>query len=230
VQLEPHALASRAFGAPALRDGLHQQQTATTLHVHAQRLRARQRRAAAGERSPPARCRRPDRVGRERDARAARDRRRRRLDRVLPGPPPLGALRRGGLLVVAPADDEGEAPYVLLQHRAVWSHDGDTWGVPGGARGRAETAEQAARSGDGRGDRPRRQPAGRGRRARLRPRQLELHHAQSPARPRACRSAPTARASTCAGSRPTAWRSCPLHGGFARSWPDLRAQLRAQPA
>lgn len=37
------------------------------------------------------------------------------------------------------------APYVLLQHRAPWSHSGDTWGVPGGARTRAETAEQAAR-------------------------------------------------------------------------------------
>ena len=33
---------------------------------------------------------------------------------------------------------------VLLQHRAPWSHQGDTWGVPGGARGSTETAEQAA--------------------------------------------------------------------------------------
>lgn len=35
-------------------------------------------------------------------------------------------------------------PYVLLQHRAPWSHGGDTWGVPGGARGSTETAQQAA--------------------------------------------------------------------------------------
>lgn len=34
---------------------------------------------------------------------------------------------------------------VLLQHRAPWSHGGDTWGVPGGARSGGETAEQAAR-------------------------------------------------------------------------------------
>ena len=34
---------------------------------------------------------------------------------------------------------------VLLQHRAPWSHGGDTWGVPGGARASTETAEQAAR-------------------------------------------------------------------------------------
>jgi len=33
---------------------------------------------------------------------------------------------------------------VLLQHRALWSHHGGTWGVLGGARNRAETAEQAA--------------------------------------------------------------------------------------
>jgi 8-oxo-dGTP diphosphatase len=34
--------------------------------------------------------------------------------------------------------------HVLLQHRALWSHYGGTWGVLGGARHRAETAEQAA--------------------------------------------------------------------------------------
>ena len=33
---------------------------------------------------------------------------------------------------------------MLLQHRASWSHDGDTWGVPGGARDRDETADQGA--------------------------------------------------------------------------------------
>ncbi len=48
---------------------------------------------------------------------------------------PYGAA---GLLVVA-------AGRVLLQHRAAWSHGGDTWGVPGGARHATETAEQAAR-------------------------------------------------------------------------------------
>ena len=33
---------------------------------------------------------------------------------------------------------------VLLQHRAAWSHHGDTWGLPGGARDSHETPEQAA--------------------------------------------------------------------------------------
>jgi 8-oxo-dGTP pyrophosphatase MutT (NUDIX family) len=33
---------------------------------------------------------------------------------------------------------------VLLQHRAPWTHEGDTWGIPGGARDAGETAVQAA--------------------------------------------------------------------------------------
>jgi len=33
---------------------------------------------------------------------------------------------------------------VLLQHRAAWTSDGDTWGVPGGARDSHETQVQAA--------------------------------------------------------------------------------------
>jgi 8-oxo-dGTP pyrophosphatase MutT (NUDIX family) len=33
---------------------------------------------------------------------------------------------------------------VLLQHRALWSHHGGTWGIPGGARNTGETAVQAA--------------------------------------------------------------------------------------
>ena len=51
-----------------------------------------------------------------------------------------GRYGAAGLLAVAPG-----APYVLLQHRAPWSHGGDTWGVPGGARASHESAQQAAR-------------------------------------------------------------------------------------
>ena len=47
-----------------------------------------------------------------------------------------------GLLVRAPRADGG--PAVLLQHRAPWSHQGDTWGLPGGARDSHETVEQTA--------------------------------------------------------------------------------------
>ena len=47
-----------------------------------------------------------------------------------------------GLLLRAPGPNGSAA--VLLQHRAVWSHQGGTWGLPGGARDSHETAEQAA--------------------------------------------------------------------------------------
>jgi 8-oxo-dGTP diphosphatase len=47
-----------------------------------------------------------------------------------------------GLLLRAPRADGN--PAVLLQHRAPWSHQGGTWGLPGGARDSDETAEQAA--------------------------------------------------------------------------------------
>jgi 8-oxo-dGTP pyrophosphatase MutT (NUDIX family) len=50
-----------------------------------------------------------------------------------------GVYGAAGLLVVAP-----DGPSVLLQHRAPWSHSGDTWGVPGGAMHRHETQQQAA--------------------------------------------------------------------------------------
>jgi len=47
-----------------------------------------------------------------------------------------------GLLLRAPWHDG--TPAVLLQHRAPWSHQGDTWGLPGGALDSHEAAEHAA--------------------------------------------------------------------------------------
>ncbi|RDH77309.1 NUDIX hydrolase [Mycolicibacterium moriokaense] len=47
-----------------------------------------------------------------------------------------------GLLLRAPRADGAAA--VLLQHRAPWSHQGGTWGLPGGARDSHESAEEAA--------------------------------------------------------------------------------------
>jgi 8-oxo-dGTP diphosphatase len=47
-----------------------------------------------------------------------------------------------GLLLRAPLPSG--VPAVLLQHRAPWSHQGSTWGLPGGARDSHETPEQTA--------------------------------------------------------------------------------------
>ena len=48
-----------------------------------------------------------------------------------------------GLLLTRPAPD-GSGLQVVLQHRALWSDHGGTWGVPGGARGPDEGAVDAA--------------------------------------------------------------------------------------
>lgn len=47
-----------------------------------------------------------------------------------------------GLFLRARSPDGSVA--VLLQHRAPWSHQGGTWGLPGGARDSHESAEEAA--------------------------------------------------------------------------------------
>lgn len=53
-----------------------------------------------------------------------------------------GKFGAAGLLLRAPRADG--TPAVLLQHRAIWSHQGGTWGLPGGARDSHETPEQTA--------------------------------------------------------------------------------------
>jgi 8-oxo-dGTP diphosphatase len=51
-----------------------------------------------------------------------------------------GRFGAAGLLAV----DLNSPASVLLQLRAEWSHNGGTWGVPGGARDSHETAQEAA--------------------------------------------------------------------------------------
>ena len=53
-----------------------------------------------------------------------------------------GRLGAAGLLRRAPTEDGAWA--VLLQLRAPWSHQGGTWGLPGGALDSHETPEEAA--------------------------------------------------------------------------------------
>ncbi len=48
-----------------------------------------------------------------------------------------GRFGAAGLLVTS-------GQHVLLQHRAAWTHEGDTWAVPGGARDSHESALDAA--------------------------------------------------------------------------------------
>ena len=53
-----------------------------------------------------------------------------------------GRFGAAGLLLRAPGP-AGE-PVLLLQHRAAWTHHGDCWGLPGGARDSGESAAGAA--------------------------------------------------------------------------------------
>ena len=53
-----------------------------------------------------------------------------------------GVYGAAGLLLRAPWHDG--SPAVLLQHRAPWSHQGGTWGLPGGALDSHEEADEAA--------------------------------------------------------------------------------------
>ena len=54
-----------------------------------------------------------------------------------------GLYGAAGLLLVRRAAD-GAPVAVVLQHRALWSDQGGTWGVPGGARMPGESPEAAA--------------------------------------------------------------------------------------
>jgi 8-oxo-dGTP diphosphatase len=54
-----------------------------------------------------------------------------------------GLFGAAGLLLARRGAD-GRATDVVLQHRAPWSDQGGTWGVPGGAVGPDETSEQGA--------------------------------------------------------------------------------------
>lgn len=58
-----------------------------------------------------------------------------------------GLLLRRGVgqeSVVTGRSGQGGDAEILMQHRAAWTADGGTWGLPGGARDSHETAVQAA--------------------------------------------------------------------------------------
>ncbi|GAA1853348.1 NUDIX hydrolase [Myceligenerans crystallogenes] len=54
-----------------------------------------------------------------------------------------GLYGAAGLLLVRRGDD-GVPSHLVLQHRAPWSHMGDTWGIPGGALAPGESARDGA--------------------------------------------------------------------------------------
>jgi 8-oxo-dGTP pyrophosphatase MutT (NUDIX family) len=123
-------------------------------------------------------------------------------------------------LLLHTVDDDGIVR-VLLQHRAAWSHHGDTWGLPGGARDSHEDATAAAL-------REAAEEAGVDlTRVRARHASVEDHGGWSYTTVYADTPTPLATTPT-HESAALAWLALdevarrPLHPGFAATWPGLR--------
>lgn len=130
-----------------------------------------------------------------------------------------------GLLVRAPLDGGGRA--VLLQHRALWSHQGGTWALPGGARDSHESAVDTAvrEAGEEAGIAP----------AALTVRdEVVTHTAAGGWTYTTVIAEVPEQLATVANVESTELRwvgedtvdSLPLHPAFARAWPTLRDRLR----
>jgi 8-oxo-dGTP pyrophosphatase MutT (NUDIX family) len=131
-----------------------------------------------------------------------------------------------GLLLVR-RDADGTPRAVVLQHRALWSDQGGTWGVPGGARMPGESAEDAAL-------REAAEEAGIDRRAvQLRESRVLQHPDWSYTTVIADEIVPVHPAVTDAESVELRWvpvdevDSLPLLPAFADAWPRLRERIVA---
>lgn len=135
-----------------------------------------------------------------------------------------GRFGAAGLLAVDPQRG------VLLQHRVAWSHFGDTWGLPGGARHEDESACEGAlrESAEEAGV-----PA-----SGVAPRLISVYDVGvwSYATVVADVVVPFEPVISDPESRELAWvpvdavDAYPLHPGFAASWPLLRSLLEVRPA
>ncbi|MGL4306697.1 MAG: NUDIX hydrolase [Mycobacteriaceae bacterium] len=134
-----------------------------------------------------------------------------------------GTHGAAGLLLRAPLSDG--KPAVLLQHRALWSHQGGTWALPGGARDSHESTVHAA-------IREAEEEAG------IKQQQMKIRAQRITADALSGWSYTTVIADaltllpTVANAESTELRwvsekevdTLPLHPGFAESWPLLRTQ------
>lgn len=135
-----------------------------------------------------------------------------------------GRFGAAGLLALDPARG------VLLQHRVAWSHHGDTWALPGGARHQGESAcDGALRESAEEAGVPR---------ASVRPRLISVFDigVWSYATVVADVVDPFEPVISDPESRELAWvpaegvTEFPLHPGFQATWPRLQALLATRPA
>lgn len=128
-------------------------------------------------------------------------------------------------LLLARRSPEGSGWDVVLQHRALWSDQGGTWGIPGGARAPGESAVDAAL-------REASEEAGiEAASVRVLGSQLLDHGTWSYTTVRAEAVGPLDPRPTDAESLEIAWVAThavadrPLLTAFAAAWPGLRAQI-----
>ena len=129
-----------------------------------------------------------------------------------------------GLLLRAPRPDGSAA--VLLQHRAPWSHQGGTWGLPGGARDSHETAEEAAIREAHEEAGPGRRPVGRAHDRGHRDRPSGSHWTYTTViadAPELLETVPNRESAELRWVAEDEVAALPLHPGFAASWTELRA-------
>ncbi|WP_375492520.1 NUDIX domain-containing protein [uncultured Jatrophihabitans sp.] len=114
---------------------------------------------------------------------------------------------------------------VLLQHRAAWTHEGDTWAVPGGARDSDETPVDAAlREAT---EETSLDPSG----VELDAEWVDDHGGWAYTTVLACTRTPVEVTPVNAESTAVRWwpldevDTLRLHSGFARAWPALRALI-----
>ena len=55
-----------------------------------------------------------------------------------------GTNGASGVLLARRSEQTGEVTHVVMQHRAVWSAEGGTWGIPGGATADGESPIEGA--------------------------------------------------------------------------------------
>ena len=135
-----------------------------------------------------------------------------------------GRYGAAGLLLV---DGRGPGPLVLLQHRAVWTANGDTWGLPGGARDSHEDPVSAAlrEAGEETGVRPAA--------VRVRGELVDDHGAGWSYTTVLAALTDDVELEVEAESQELRWvpaaqvTGLPLHPGFAGTWPELHERVRA---
>lgn len=120
--------------------------------------------------------------------------------------------------------DAGTGPQILLQLRAAWTHQGGTWGVPGGARDSHESVHDAAlrEAHEETGIDPGQVVPATGCRVGVDHGDWSYTYVLAEARPDLAVGPPNAEGEELAWVDLAQVATLPLHSGLAGAWPSLR--------